>query len=449
VLGGGLAGMAAAWRLISQGHHVTLVERRPYLGGRAYSFLDKETGQQMDNGQHVFLGCCTAYTQFLDEIGTLGLTHRQGSLRIEVRSSKDKRGVLSALPLPAPLHLGISLLRYPHIGWRDKLRIIPALSRIRMERHRNRPELQRTSFYDWLRRNGQSQRTIDNLWELILVPSLNDDSRHVSASMGFMVFQEALLRSRHGAEVGYARTGLSDIMGNAVERQLREQGAQLLLGRSVERLLTDDDGSITGAELAGGDVVQADWYVSALPPATMLELLPEPLRRLPQLAPAGEHTWSPIVNLHVWYDRPVADFDFAAFVESPVQWVFNKSRIVGPDNFGGPGEYLTVSLSGAWEFWPMSKKALKELFVPELARVLPRAREAVVERFVVVKEQHATFQSLPGGPGGRLPAETPLSNLFLAGDWTDTGWPATMESAVRSGFTAAEVVRRRMLEYAS
>ena len=443
MLGGGLAGMAAAWRLVSQGHRVTLVERRPYLGGRAYSFLDKETGQQVDNGQHVFLGCCTAYARFLDEIGTLGLTHRQPSLYIDVRSPKGKRGVLSALPLPAPLHLGLSLLRYPHIGWRDKLRVIPALLRIRLERHRNRPDLQRTSFYDWLRRNGQSQRAIDNLWELILVPSLNDSSRHVSASMGFMVFQEALLRSRHGADVGYARAGLSEIMGGAVERQLRKQGAQLLLGRSVERLLTDDDASITGAELAGGEVVQADWYVSALPPATLLELLPEPLRRLPQLAPAGGHTWSPIVNLHVWYDRPVADFDFAAFVESPVQWVFNKSRIVGPDTFGGPGEYLTVSLSGAWEFWPMSKEALQELFVPELARVLPKAREAMVERFVVVKEQHATFRSLPGGSGGRLPAETPLSNLFLAGDWTDTGWPATMESAVRSGFTAVEMVRRR------
>ena len=433
VLGGGLAGMAAAWRLSRLGHDVTLVERRPYLGGRAFSFTDRESGVQVDNGQHVFLGCCTEYVQFLDEMGTLHLTHRQRRLRIEVFDPRGKRGLLSALPLPAPLHLGWSLLRYPHISWTDKLRAVKALLRIQREGFHNRRDLESRSFRDWLEEAGQSSRAIQNLWDLLVLPALNDASGDVSASAGFMLFKTALLKDRHAASVGYARAGLSEVMGNAVERRLREQGVTLVLGRMAEHLHIDH-GAVAGVALTGGELVRADFYVSALMPTVLLGLLPEEWRRHPAFAPAEALTWSPIVNLHVWYDRPVADFDFAAFVESPVQWVFNKTRILG---LPGPGQYLTVSLSGAWEHWPVPKKELADSFLPELARVLPGARDATAERFVVVKERQATFRPAPGSAPARLPMETPLGNLLLAGDWTDTGWPATMEGAVRSGNSAA------------
>lgn len=431
--------MAAAWRLSRLGHDVTLVERRPYLGGRAFSFTNRESGVQVDNGQHVFLGCCTEYAQFLDEIGTLHLTHRQHRLRIEVFDPHGKRGLLSALPLPAPLHLGWSLLRYPHISWTDKLTAMRALLRIRQERHYDRQDLESRTFRDWLEEAGQSSRAIRNLWDLLVLPALNDSSEVVSASAGFMLFKTAMLKDRHGANVGYASAGLSDVMGSAVERRLREQGVTLVLGRTVEHLHIDQD-SVTGVALTGGELVHADFYVSALMPTVLLELLPEDWRQHPAFAAGEALTWSPIVNLHVWYDRPVADFDFAAFVESPVQWVFNKTRILG---LPGPGQYLTVSLSGAWEHWPVSKKDLADFFLPELAQVLPGARDAIVERFVVVKERQATFRPAPGSATARLPIETPLGNLLLAGDWTDTGWPATMEGAVRSGNSAADRIHQR------
>ena len=442
VMGGGLAGMAASWRLSRLGHDVTLVERRPYLGGRVFSFTDRESGVQVDNGQHVFLGCCTEYVKFLDEIGTLHLTHRQRRLRIEVFDPRGKRGLLSALPLPAPLHLGWSLLHYPHIGWTDKQSAMRALLRIRREHHHDRPELESRSFRDWLEEAGQSSRAIRNLWDLLVLPALNDASEVVSASAGFMLFKTALLHDRHGANVGYASAGLSDVMGSTVERRLREQGVTLVLGRTVERLQADH-GAVTGVALTGGELVRADFYVSALTPTVLLGLLPEEWIQHPAFAPATALTWSPIVNLHVWYDRPVADFDFAAFVESPVQWVFNKTRILG---LSGPGQYLTISLSGAWEYWPVSKKELADSFLPELARVLPDARDAIAERFVVVKERQATFRPAPGSAPSRLPVETPLGNLLLAGDWTNTGWPATMEGAVRSGNSAADKVHQRTTE---
>lgn len=443
VLGGGLAGMTAALRLAERGYGVTLVERRPYLGGRAYSFADRETGVEVDNGQHVFLGCCTAYVQLLRDVGSLGRTHRQQRLRIEARGAGGRRGVLAGLPLPAPFHLLASFLRYPHLGWRDKLRAVPALMRIQCERDHEREELRQTSFGDWLRANGQSPRAIAHFWELMALPSLNDHVDDVSASMAFMLFQTALLRNAHGADVGFAKASLADVMGTPIAERLRVLGAEVLLGRTVEGVDVGDDGVVSSVRLAGGETLAGDWVVSALAPETLLDALPEALRTSDAFAAASTHTWAPIVNLHVWYDRRVADFVFTAFLDSPVQWVFNRTRIAG---LAGPGEYLTVSLSGAWEYWGQSKAELRALFIPELSRLLPAAREARVDRFIVVKEQRATFRSLPGGPANRLGATTPVANLVLAGDWTDTGWPATMEGAVRSGEAAANAVesgRRR------
>ena len=222
-------------------------------------------------------------------------------------------------------------------------------------------------------------------------------------------------------------------------------GATVLIGTSAEAFDVEAQ-RVTGVRLANGATLEADAYVSALPPNAMLDVLPHAMREHPAFAPAASHEWSPIVNLHIWYDRPIGDFDFLAFIDSPVQWVFNRTRIAGGD---GPGQYITVSLSGAWEFWPMTKTALRELFLPEIARLFSSenggenggAKEAQVERFIVVKEQRATFRSTPGAPANRLPTATPLSNLFLAGDWTETGWPSTMESAVRSGNNAAQAAQ--------
>ncbi len=436
VAGGGLAGMAAAWRLASAGCRVTLVERRPYLGGRAYSYTDRETGAQIDNGQHVFMGCCVEYIDFLRELGTLDRTALQRRLRVEVRSPSGKDGVFSAAPLPAPLHLFPSFLKYPHLSWREKLRAAVALQKIRRERDPDREELRRTSFEEWLRRQGQSDHAIANFWELLVLPTLNDAPRDVSASLAFFVFQVGLLNDVHSADIGFARSGLSDVMGDAAERRLREQGVELLFGRSVERLVTNN-GVVESVLFPGGEELTADWFVSALPPYALLNILPGDLRGTSPLSAAATHTFAPIVNLHVWYDREVADFEWTAFVDSPLQYVFNRTRIAG---LPGPGDRLTVSLSGAWEWWPKSKEELRERFTEELERALPRARGARIERFLVVKEQRATFRSLPDGPSNRLSARTPLANLVLAGDWTDTGWPATMESAVRSGNAAAAVV---------
>jgi squalene-associated FAD-dependent desaturase len=425
--------------MVSDGHHVTLIERRPFLGGRAYSFTDKHSGLEIDNGQHIFLGCCTNYIDLLTEFGTIELTSQQSSLRTEVRSpGGDHIGIIRAAPLPAPLHLLPSLIRYPHINLMDRVKAIKAFASILREQDIDRSQLREQSFYDWLITHGQSSRAITNLWELITLPILNDRAMDVSASIAFMVLKEGFLANRHGADIGLATTGLSTIMGDAMARKLRNLGVNILLSKSAKGVSISHD-RIESVVLSDGSTVTGDCFVSAVPPEPMLKLLPKSIRILPQFMAAASHTWSPIINLHVWYDRPVAEFSFTAFVDSPIQWVFNKSKI---HNLPGPSQYLTISISGAWDLWSKSKQQLQDELLPELVRALPRAKDAIVERVIIVKEQKATFRTLPGQQSNRIDQGTSLKNFFIAGDWTATGWPATMEGAVRSGNLVASRLRR-------
>ena len=436
VIGGGLAGLASACALLDLGYRVTLVEKRPFLGGRAFSFRDPETGQEVDNGQHVFLGCCSAYIGFLERLGVLDRTARQDRLRVPVLHPDGRVGVIGAWPwLPAPLHLLPSFLAYPHLGWRDKLRVMAAFLHIwRTDRTAAHERLEGQTFLQWLEARGQSSRSVDRLWDLFVLPALNDASSAVSAASAFMVFQEGLLGGRHNADIGYSRVGLTALISDAAHAFIQSRGGAVLLDRSVLSLDVQE-GSTVAVRLSGDQVLEADCFVSALAWDGLNRLLPAPWAEEPTLAAAASMEASPIVGIHVWYDRHVMDEEFVAVVDSPLQWVFNKSRIQGVD---GPGQYVCVSLSGAWDYAPMSKEELRRLFTAELARVFPRAKTARIERFIVVKQLAATFRPTPGADGLRPTTATPIPNLFLAGDWVQTGWPSTMESAVRSGVQAAQ-----------
>ncbi len=442
VLGGGLAGLSAARRLLEHGFSVTLVEKRPFLGGRAFSFREGEGDDtvEVDNGQHVFLGCNSYYRDYLDAIGATDKTYLPDKLHTKV----VRNGVSATLASKAwlgRLHLLPSFLAYPHIGLKDKLLVVYGLLVVKLTRRSKRSaDLDSESFYDWLKRHGQTDRSIDNLWNLFILPALNDDIRDVSADMGLMVFQEALLKGPKDASIGLARVGLTSLNGEPAQRYIEAKGGELALGRSVSSVLVND-GRVSGLKLSNGDLLEGDAYISALPHKTLLEVLPEEASSSPHFSVADELDSSPIVGIHLWYDREIMDEDFVAFLESPVQWVFNKNFI--QDRGSENGQYVCVSLSGAWAFSDVPKEKLIEQFTAEMARLFPRAADATLERFHVVKELNATFRSLPGAAKHRLPQATPIPNLYLAGDWTQTGWPATMESAVRSGVFAADLVAER------
>ena len=439
VIGGGLAGISAACALVDQSVSVTLLEKRPFLGGRAFSFVDAETGQEVDNGQHVYLGCCTTYTKFLQQLGISNRTVIQQRLRVPVADNSGKVGVFSTAPLlPAPFHLLPSFLMFPHLSMRDKLRALSAIVRIhRINRVQRREELEALTFEEWLQKYGQSKRSCDVLWNLLTLPVLNDSISDVSAYMGIMAFQEGLLRERNSANIGYSRVGLTELISGAAKNYITRRGGRILSGHTATNV-TISNGNADGVDI-GSHVIPADAVVSAVPWDVLPTLLPPDVANDPFFTPANELEWSPIVGIHVWYDRPVMEEEFLATIDSPIQWVFNKSRI---QELSRPGQYLCISISGAWEHAPMTKEHLRTLFLAEMARLFPRAADATVAQFIVVKQLSATFRCTPNAQAYRLPQRTPVGNLVLAGDWTQTGWPATMESAVRSGHLAAEEVIR-------
>ena len=443
VLGGGLAGLSAARCLLDRGYGVTLVEKRPFLGGRAFSFHDPQAGCEVDNGQHIFMGCCTYYLDFLRALGVLDRTYMQDRLRAEVVLD-GKPGVLWSAPALGSLHLLPSFLLYPHLSLIDKLLVVYGLIRVKLtDRRKNLDELESQTFAEWLRRRRQTSRAISSFWSLIIVPTLNDDVYDVSANMGLMIVQEGLLKRPIDAAIGFARIGLTSLTGEPAQRYIEQRGGTVLLGKSASAFQVED-GRCTGAELSDGSVLRADAYVSALPYDAFLATLPEQVAKGSGLSEKSgfskitQLSSSPIVGIHLWYDRPVMDQDFLAFLDSPAQWVFNRSRIQGVN---GQGEqYICISVSGAWDYVDRPKEELRDLFVEEMRRLFPGARRARVERSLVIKQPKATFRCLPGTASLRPVQSTPIPNLFLAGEWTDTGWPSTMEGAVRSGVFAAEAL---------
>ncbi|MXZ62668.1 MAG: FAD-dependent oxidoreductase [Chloroflexi bacterium] len=435
IIGAGLAGLSAGLELADRGHEVELLERRPWAGGSTYSFSDDETGDEVDNGQHVFMQCTTAYVAFLERIGTLGLTHRQDWLHVPVFDEDGRRSDLGAANLPLGLHLAPALLRYRHLTWRQKAQIVRAFLALRLMRRAERARLDGMTFEEWLRSHGQSPETIREFWDFLVIPTLNCRAEESSASQALFVIEEGFQRDPGAAALGVAGVGLSTLHVDPAVRAIEKRGGTLTTRAPIERIEVDD-GRVAALVLRGGEQRSFDAYVSALAPWRLRGLLPDEVRGEGAFADLASFEPASILNVHLWFDRPVADFAFAAFIRSEVQWVFNRSRAGGEDETRR--QHLVVSISAPGELFELNREALRDRLLPQLHHALPASREAKLAHYTVVKEPEATFVPAPGlrRPGPR----TPLANLYLAGAYTDTGWPATMESAVRSGLAAAAAV---------
>ena len=359
------------------------------------------------------------------------------SLRADVILD-GRRGTLSSSPLLGPLHLVPSFIRYPHLSAADKVRAVWGLLKAKLtDRRKNAQSLDSQTFYDWLKRNRQSERAIQNLWNLIILPTLNDDARDVSADMALMVIQDGLLKTPRDAAIGYARVGLGSIADVHARRFIEDNGGSIIPGKTVRLLLMDGD-KVRGVRLSDGTTLEADAYISALPFDALLDCLSPEWLSAPFFQSFAGLSYAPILNAHLWYDRKIMDVPFLAFLDSPLQWVFNRSLIQGERD--SPGQYVCVSVSGAWEYIERPKPELRALFEEEMKIAFPLARDATIRKSLIIKQPNATFRCVPGISARRPPQSTPIPNLFLAGDWTDTGWPSTMEGAVRSGVYAARAL---------
>ena len=482
VIGGGLAGITAAIALAESGADVTLLEARPRLGGATCSF--QRDGLIVDTGQHVFLGCCSAYRGLLAKLGMTEHAPLQDRFDVTVlapgrpagqpgagqpgasqrSASQPRRARLRRTALPGPLHMLPALGRYPFLSWAERAQVArPALAMRRVDPAAPAADTER--FGDWLAARGQSERARRALWDLFSVSALNIAGDDASLALAATVVKTGLLGKNNAADIGVAALPLGELHGDAAATLLAKLGAQVIMGAKVSAI---ESGAIEGGAIEGGEIevtegqdarfrvrlgraedadLAADAVVLAVPHEKAAPLIP------PDALPSGTVAgWaglgaSPIVNVHVIYDRPVTDLPFAAAIDSPVQWVFDRTRISGMTaaSHGGPGQYLAISLSAADEYADVPAARLREQFVPALAELFPAARDARVTEFFVTRERRATFRQAPGSGALRPKAATRRPGLVLAGAWTDTGWPDTMEGAVRSGLAAAVELRNTVL----
>jgi len=438
VIGGGLAGITAAIALAESGADVTLLEARPRLGGATCSF--SRDGLTVDTGQHIFLGCCTAYRGLLDRLGMTEHSTLQDRFDVTVLApgadGRPRKARLRRTALPGPLHMLPALGRYPFLSLAERAKVArPALAMRFVDPADPAADTQR--FGDWLARRGQSERTRRALWDLFSVSALNIAGDDASLALAAVVVKTGLLGKNNAADIGVPALPLGELHGDAGGTLLAKLGAQVCLSTKVSAIEPLQDGGfrIGLAQGAQGESMTADAVVLAVPHEKAAPLMPA--GALPEQAVAG---WaglgaSPIVNVHVIYDRPVMDLPFVAAIDSPVQWVFDRTRISGLDKPNH--QYLAISLSAADQYADTPVAELQEQFVPALAELFPAARDAEVTEFFVTRERRATFRQSPGSGALRPKAETLMPGLALAGAWTDTGWPDTMEGAVRSGLAAA------------
>ncbi len=436
VVGAGVAGLAAAVALSGAGARVVLLERKPYVGGRAYSYLHPALNEVIDS-QHVLLGCCTNLIdlctlagverkiRWYDSIPFLEPSHDRG----EARRSEIVPG-----DLPAPAHSGMSFLGAPMLSVRDKAGIARGL----MEFMRGIPATDDEAFSDWLRRTRQTQRAIKHFWEPIVVSTLNDTFERTSTRYAAKVMYESLLKSAEGGRLGVPAEPLSDFY-SAILQLAERQGTDVRLRASVERIERVD--GAWRAVLSDGGVVSAKAIVLALPFEQVQKLIAtieRPSEMMRQLVESFCHfVHAPITTIHLWLDREVTEIEQAALLDARIQWMFNKSRI----RRSKAGEhYYELVISASHAELKKTREEILDSAIEELKMFFPAAREAQVLRAAVLKETRATFSVTPGLERFRPEPDILHDGLFLAGDWVRTDWPSTMESGVRSGRLAAERV---------
>ena len=437
MIGGGLAGLSAATALADAGIRVQLFEKRPYLGGRATSYALPD-GSHIDNCQHVTLGCCTNLADFYERTGAAS------SIRYFDRLFfADKQGRVSSIhasALPPPFHTSLSFLMFGALRFGEKRAIAQAL--LRIARSGGHPKISPgANMLEWLGENGQTEAAIERFWRVVLVSALDEELHLTDAACGVDVFWKAFLRNRKGYVLGIPRVPLGELYAEC-RRGIERRGGEIR-SRAPIRKLRFTEGHFESVVLDDGSEGQADACIAAVPQDALLELLPEVLvDRSQTFKNLKCLQTSPITGVHLWYDRQVLDRPFLTLLDHTVQWIFNKSWLYAPSHSGkNAGEqYLQLVISASYELIPKGRQEIIDLCTRELNEVLPATRSAKLQKATVVKEVHATFSPRPGSDRHRPAQRTEIGGFFLAGDWTRTGWPSTMEGAVRSGYLAAEAV---------
>jgi zeta-carotene desaturase len=444
VIGGGLAGLAASVALAEAGWRVRLFEQRPFLGGRAASYVLPD-GEHVDNCQHVTFGCCTNLEDFYRRVGSAGKIKFFD--RLLLLDPQGRRGEMHAGILPAPFHMTGSFLLFSPLGFKDKVCIARAFySILQSGGHPHDVDAPGgISMLEWLRRHKQSPAAISRFWRVVLVSALSEELDRIDARYGIDVFWKAVLSNRTGYRMGVPAVALGELY-DGCRAAIEKKGGEVVF-RSPLRGLQIENGKMIAVLFDEGREESADAYVIALPHLALSELLPESLKQTDTaLGNLDKIIDAPITGVHLWFDRQVMTEPFISLLDTTTQWIFNKSALYAGANGASPsssnGQYLQLVISASYDLLQKPRQEIIDLCLKEVRHAFPAAREAILLKATVIKEAAATFSPRPGVDRWRPTQQTNIGGLFLAGDWTATGWPATMEGAVRSGYLAAEAVLR-------
>ncbi|MFH0990285.1 MAG: hydroxysqualene dehydroxylase HpnE [bacterium] len=438
IIGGGLAGLSAAVDLSAKGCSVLLLEQAPHLGGRVYSFIDSTTGDRVDNGQHLLMGCYHATRRFLHEIGSAHLAVLQPQLRIDYLGPDEETALLKCTALPSPFNLLSGLLRLQSLSIRERGNLLRVGIALQKPPDIVEPLLREMTVEEWLMQLGQSELARSRFWNIVAIGALNNDPATASALLFYRVLRAVFSGDSSNASLMIPAVGLSELFSTPALHTLRNHNAQVLMGTRVSQFRTEGR-KIVGVQCADGSVFRARTVIAAIPPASLQKLLQTSgLASLPLFNTLQSFQASSILGINLWFDREVMQQEFVALLESPIHWIFNKTRISRHGSL--VPQHLALVISAADEYMGMEKQQILSLVTDELKRYLPLSRGANLVQSIVIKAKRATFLQTPAVESLRPQAATPISNLFLAGDWMDTGYPATIEGAVLSGVTAAQLV---------
>ena len=463
IIGAGLAGLAAGCALSDAGFKVTLFERRPYVGGRASSYEHPGTGEVVDNCQHVLLGCCTNLIHFYNQLGVSDQIQWFSDLTFIEPGGRASH--LGSSFLPPPMHNLPAFFGASSLSWMDKVAIARAL--MAMMPLRSIPlDLGDSgdsggsggsgeNFLQWLRRHGQTEQAIERFWKVVLVSALNEDLDRTSVRYAVQVFRESFLKSAEAGRMGVPRVPLSDLYGHAVD-YIRARRGEVLLRSSVTAIHPEENSARISTNAGEKEF---DYAVLAVPFHLAAGMLPNgaPAERLKRML--GKFESSPITGVHLWFDRPITGLPHAVLLDRTIQWMFNKTmfhqdgiRNAAPeksaleqatrDQSKPQGSYIELVVSASKTLVEKSRQQVLDLAMKEIAEFFPGVKKAKLVKATVIKEIYATYSVQPGLDQYRPEATTEWPRLFLSGDWIATGWPATMEGAVRSGYLAAEAMTK-------
>jgi squalene-associated FAD-dependent desaturase len=433
IIGGGFAGLAAGVDLSERGFTVTVLERRNHLGGRAYSFTDTKTGDTVDNGQHLFMGCYVNTIAFLKKINCLDKLKFQERTRIDFLDTENLFTTFDCPPLPAPLHVLAGLFRLKGLTIGDKLRALNLGKVLRGKA----PQNGSLTVTEWLKKLNQSERIRERFWYPMAIATLNEDPEIASSEMLIKVIQEAFGAGREASAMGVSSVGLSELYTEGAREFIESRCGRIQLLAHVTRLLVKGD-KVTAVEFKNGETLEADTFISAVPPNILREILDTNLRGK-EFAYLENLKSAPIVSINLWFDRPVTDREFIGLLGTRVQWLFNKD-LINPQK--KKSNHIALVISAAHGYISMTRNELVEMALAELHQLIPESRKATLLHSTIIKERDATLSHTIASDTLRPYAQTAIANLILAGDWTNTGLPATIESAVLSGKLAASLITK-------